>query len=219
MIRAEQKPLSEVEALLGDAERVLVLGCGTCVAVCFAGGEKEARTLAGALRVATKIHGRPRAVRHGVVQRQCETEFVREVEDDVAWADLVVSTACGIGCQVMNECYSDKLTVPGVNTSFLGAPTEHGVFEERCQACGDCILSSTGGICPIARCAKSMLNGPCGGSQGGKCEVNKQTPCAWQLIYDRLAALGQLAKLEEIQPLRDWSTSYAGGPRKVTTEP
>mgnify|MGYP005841734089 FL=1 len=218
MIRAQQKPLSEIEALLGDAQRILVLGCGTCVAVCFAGGEKEARTLAGALRVATKIHGQPREIRHAVVQRQCEPEFVREAEDDVAWAELIVSTACGIGCQVMNERYSDKLTIPGVNTSFLGAPIEHGVFEERCQACGDCILSTTGGICPITRCAKSMLNGPCGGSQGGHCEVSKQTPCAWQLIYDRLSGLNRLDLITRNVTPKDWRPARDGGQRRIVRE-
>lgn len=218
MIRAQQKPLSEIQGLLGDARRVLVLGCGTCVAVSFAGGEKEARTLAGALRVAERIAGRTREVRHAVTQRQCEPEFVREVEDEVAWADLVVSTACGVGCQIMNERYPDRLTVPGVNTSFLGAPVEHGVFEERCQACGDCILDSTGGVCPIARCAKSMLNGPCGGSQNGRCEVNPETPCAWQLIYDRLAGLGRLDLMNRHAEPKDWRTSRDGGQRRIVRE-
>ncbi|NPV09627.1 MAG: hypothetical protein HPY83_16915 [Anaerolineae bacterium] len=218
MIRAQQKPLSEIQGLLGEAGRVLVLGCGTCVAVSFAGGEKEARTLAGALRVAERIAGRPREVRHAVTQRQCEPEFVQEVEDDVAWADLVVSTACGIGCQVMNERYPEKLTVPGINTCFLGAPVEHGVFDERCQACGDCILDTTAGICPIARCAKSMLNGPCGGSQDGHCEVNPEVNCAWQLIYDRLAALGRLDLMNRCAEPKDWRSSRDGGQRRIVRE-
>ncbi len=218
MIRATQKPLSEISDLLGEARRVLVLGCGTCVAVCFAGGEREARTLAGALSMAGRTAGHDREVRHNVVQRQCEPEFVREVEDDVAWADIIVSTACGIGCQVMNERYADRLTVPGVNTDFLGAPIEHGVFDERCQACGDCILDTTGGICPIARCAKSMLNGPCGGSQDGRCEVNNEIPCAWQLIYERLLSLNRLdLMLRNVEP-KDWRSSRDGGQRRIVRE-
>lgn len=218
MIRAQQKPLSEVESLLGEAKRVLVLGCGTCVAVSFAGGEREARVLAGALRVSGRINGRPIEVRHGVVQRQCEPEFVREAEDEVAWADTIVSLACGIGCQVMNERYPERLTLPGVNTSFLGAPVEHGVFEERCQACGDCILHTTGGVCPIARCAKSMLNGPCGGSQQGRCEVNAETPCGWQLIYDRLSALNRLDLMARVVQAKDWRPARDGSQRRIVRE-
>jgi len=153
-----------------------------------------------------------------VVQRQCEPEFVREAEDLVSWADIVVSTACGIGCQVMNERFPEKLTVPGVNTAFLGAPIEHGVFDERCQACGQCILDTTGGICPIARCAKSMLNGPCGGSQNGKCEVNPAVPCAWQLIYDRLLALDRLDLMTRNVEAKDWRPARDGGQRRIVRE-
>jgi len=108
--------------------------------------------------------------------------------------------------------------VPGLNTTFMGMPVEHGVFEERCQACGDCILGLTAGICPIARCSKQLLNGPCGGSQRGRCEVNPDIPCAWQLIYDRMAARGQLERLLEIQPPKNWSTSRDGGPRRIIRE-
>ena len=218
MIRAQQKSLSDIESLLGRAQRVLVLGCGTCTAVCFAGGEREARILAGALRVSSRMRGQPREVRHGVAQRQCEPEFVREVEDTVSWADIVVSTACGIGCQVMNERFPEKLTVPGVDTVFLGAPIEHGVFDERCQACGQCILDTTGGICPVARCAKSMLNGPCGGSQNGKCEVNSAIPCAWQLIYDRLLALDRLDLMTRNIEAKDWRSARDGGQRRIVRE-
>ncbi|MGQ9714251.1 MAG: methylenetetrahydrofolate reductase C-terminal domain-containing protein, partial [Anaerolineae bacterium] len=100
----------------------------------------------------------------------------------------------------------------------LGQPTEQGVWEERCQACGNCVLALTGGICPVARCAKSLLNGPCGGSQRGVCEVNPETPCAWQLIYDRLKALGRLDLLLEIQPAKDWRTSRDGGQRRIVRE-
>ncbi len=218
MIRAQQKPLVEIESLIGQAKNVLVLGCGTCTAVCLAGGEKEARTLAAALRVSAQIKGVQREVRHSLVQRQCEPEFVREVEEEALWADVIVSLACGIGCQVMNERYPERLTVPGVNTCFLGAPIEHGVFDERCQACGDCILHLTGGICPIARCAKSMLNGPCGGSQHGKCEVNPSNPCAWQLIYERLLSLNKLELISAILPAKDWRSARDGGQRRIVRE-
>ena len=118
----------------------------------------------------------------------------------------------------MNEQFPEKITLPGLNTSFLGQPTEQGIWDERCQACGTCILDNTAGICPIARCSKSLFNGPCGGSQNGKCEIDPDVECAWQLIYERLKVLAKLELLMEIQPARDWSTSRDGGPRRIVKE-
>jgi ferredoxin len=218
MIVAEQKPLDEIKGLLGEAQTVLVVGCGTCVTVCFAGGDKEAGILASSLRMASRIDGTPKDVTHITVQRQCEVEYIDPLADSIRQADVVLSIGCGIGVQALAERYPDKVVLPGLNTSFLGLPSEQGVWEERCAACGSCILGVTGGICPIARCAKQLLNGPCGGSQGGVCEIGHETPCAWQLIYDRLNAQGRLHLIEELQPAKDWSTSRDGGPRRITRE-
>lgn len=218
MIVAEQKPLDEIKGLLGEAQTVLVVGCGTCVTVCFAGGDKEAGILASSLRMASRIDGTPKDVTHITVQRQCEVEYIDPLADSIRQADVVLSIGCGIGVQALAERYPDKVVLPGLNTSFLGLPSEQGVWEERCAACGSCILGVTGGICPIARCAKQLLNGPCGGSQGGVCEIGHETPCAWQLIYDRLSAQGRLHLIEELQPAKDWSTSRDGGPRRITRE-
>ncbi|MBC8262992.1 MAG: methylenetetrahydrofolate reductase C-terminal domain-containing protein [Anaerolineales bacterium] len=218
MIIGEQKPLDEIKEMIADHQKILVLGCGTCVTVCFAGGEKEVGILASALRMATALEGRPREFVEATVQRQCEYEYNEEVADLVREADAVLSLACGIGVQTMNEQFPEKITLPGLNTSFLGQPTEQGVWDERCQACGNCILDMTAGICPITRCSKSIFNGPCGGSVGGKCEIAPEVECAWQLIYDRLKALGKLEMLTEIQPAKDWSTSRDGGPRKIVRE-
>jgi len=220
MIIAEQKPLEELKRLIEPYEKVLIVGCGTCVTVCFAGGEKEVGILASSLRMATRLDGHNKEITEATVQRQCEYEYNETIADRIKEADVVLSLACGIGVQTMNEQFPEKLTLPGVNTTFLGQPTEQGVWVERCQACGNCILWKTGGICPIARCAKSLLNGPCGGSQRGICEVHveKQTPCAWQEIYDRLKALGRLHLLMEIEPPKDWSTSRDGGQRKIVRE-
>jgi ferredoxin len=218
MIVAEQKPLDEIKGLIGDAHKVLVVGCGTCVTVCFAGGEKEAGILAASLRMASKIDGQAKEVEHVTVQRQCEWEYIDPLREQIEGVDLVLSLGCGIGVQALAERFPEAIVVPGLNTSFLGLPTEQGVWEERCAACGECLLGLTGGICPIARCAKQLLNGPCGGSQGGKCEINKDTDCAWNLIYDRLKAQGRLHLLMEIQPPKDWSTSRDGGPRRITRE-
>jgi len=218
MIKAKQKPVAEIMELIAPYERVLILGCGTCVTISFAGGEKEVMELASRLRMATAMKGQERTFGEATIQRQCEWEFVDEVADPVNGADAVLSLACGIGVQALAERYPDKIILPGVNTTFLGMAVEHGVLVERCAACGDCILGKTGGICPIARCAKSLLNGPCGGSQNGKCEVDPDLDCAWQLIYERLARLGQLDQLATIMPPKDWSKDSGGGPRKIVRE-
>ncbi len=218
MIVAEQKPLDEIKGLLGDAKRVLIVGCGTCVTVCFAGGEKEAGILGSLLRMSARLDGAPRDVTEATVQRQCEWEYLDAIRDRVAEADIVLSLGCGIGVQALAERYPNAIVVPGLNTKFLGLPLEQGVWAERCAACGECLLGLTGGICPIARCSKQLLNGPCGGSSKGKCEVNPEIECAWQLIYDKLKAQGRLHLLMEITPPKDWRTSRDGGPRKIVRE-
>jgi ferredoxin len=218
MIVAEQKTLDELKSLIGDAQKVLVVGCGTCVTVCFAGGEREAAIVSSSLRMATKLNGDSKQITDTTVQRQCEWEYLDLITDQIKEADVVLSLGCGIGVQAIAEHFPDVWVVPGLNTSFLGLPLEQGVWAERCAACGDCILGLTGGICPIARCSKSLLNGPCGGSEGGHCEVNPDIPCAWQLIYDRLSSMNKLNVLLEIQPPKNWRTSRDGGPRKIVRE-
>lgn len=218
MIIAEQKTLEEIKNLLGDASKVLTVGCGTCVTVCFAGGEREAAIVASSLRMSTKLDGVPKEVIDVTVQRQCEWEYLDDIADKVKDADIILSLGCGIGVQAIAEHFPDAWVVPGLNTTFLGIPVEQGVWDERCAACGDCILGITGGICPIARCSKSLLNGPCGGSEDGHCEINVEVPCAWQLIYDRLSSKGKLDVLLELQPPKNWQTARDGGPRKIIRE-
>jgi ferredoxin len=224
MIVGEQKPLEEIMELVGDAGKVLVVGCGTCVTVCFAGGEKEVGILASAMRMKSKLdtdrNGRhhPVEVDEVTVQRQCEWEYIDPLAEQLKEYDVVLSLACGIGVQAMNERFPKVVTLPGLNTTFLGLPEEQGVWEERCQACGDCLLGLTAGICPIARCSKQLLNGPCGGSQNGVCEIDPDVPCAWQLIWERAVELGREEWLLEIQPPKDWSSSRDGGPRKIVRQ-
>ncbi len=218
MIVAEQKSLEELKTLVSGAEKVLVVGCGTCVTVCFAGGAREAAIAASSLRMTSKLEGNPLEVTDVTVQRQCEWEYLDQIAEQVKDADIVLSLGCGVGVQAIAEHFDQTWVVPGLNTKFLGLPTEQGVWAERCAACGDCVLGLTGGICPIARCSKSLLNGPCGGSEAGHCEINPEIPCAWQLIYDRLNSLGKLNVLLEFQPPKNWRTSRDGGPRKIVRE-
>lgn len=218
MIVGEQKPLSEIVELLGDAQKVLVAGCGTCVTVCFAGGEKEVGILASQLRMKSKLDDHPMEVDEVTVQRQCEWEYIDPLGEGLDEYDVVLSLACGIGVQAMNERFAKTVTLPGINTTSLSLPVEQGIWEERCQACGECILGLTFGICPIARCSKQLLNGPCGGSQEGVCEVDSDAPCAWQLIWDRAVEFDQVERLLQIQLPKDWSQSRDGGPRKIVRE-
>lgn len=218
MIVAEQKPLEEIKKLIDDAEKVLVVGCGTCVTVCFAGGAREAAITAASLRMSSKLDGNSIAVTDVTVQRQCEWEYLDQITGQVGDVDVVLSLGCGIGVQAIAEHFPDAWVVPGLNTAFLGLPTEQGVWVERCAACGDCILGWTGGICPIARCSKSLLNGPCGGSEAGHCEIDPDVDCAWQLIYDRLRSMDKLHVLMDLQPPKNWRASRDGGPRKIVRE-
>lgn len=219
MIVADQKPLEEIYAYLEGTRRVLIVGCRECVTVCQAGGEKEVGLLAAALRLKRQAGGEePLETVEDCVQRQCDAEYVEPLKEAAAGVDLVISMACGVGVQYLAQYLTDTWVVPALNTRFGGGSVEQGVWEERCGFCGDCLLDRTGGICPVARCSKSLFNGPCGGSYDGKCEVDESIDCGWQLIFDRLKALDRLALLAEIQPAKDWRTSRDGGPRRVVRE-
>jgi ferredoxin len=218
MIIGEQKSKDEIANMIANYEKILIVGCNTCVAICQAGGEKEVGILATALRMKSKLDGKNQIIDEASVERQCEFEFVEKLEDKIKEYDAILSLACGVGPQTIIEVFPEAVVLPGLNTTFLGLPEEQGLWEERCGGCGNCVLDKTGGICPIVRCSKSMLNGPCGGSQEGKCEVNVEIPCGWQLIYDRLKALGKLEIMDEIEPPKDWNTGRHGGPRKMVRE-
>lgn len=218
MITAERKNFEEIRRMTDDAGNILVVGCNTCVAVCLTGGEKEAEQLAAQLRIARRKDGIAGAVETVTVLRQCENEYLDGIGEQVKKADLVLSTACSIGPQGLVFRYPDKRVVPAMNTNMMGYVVEHHVWTEYCVACGFCIIGMTGGICPIARCAKTLLNGPCGGSQNGRCEISDEVPCAWQEIHDRLAALGDLETLKRILGPKKWHVSSSGGPRTMKKE-
>jgi ferredoxin len=215
VIRAERKPVSEIAKMLAGKKKILVVGCKTCVAICHAGGEKEVAELVSALRLVSSKGGLGWQLEQIVVERQCEKEWVRPIEEKIKSADAVVSLACGLGAQTLSDMYPEKQICPGVNTMFLGVPEEQGVFVEKCLACGECVMFETGGICPIARCAKSMRNGACGGSSDGKCEVNSDTDCAWYMIYERLKLQGRLDLITKFVEPKDWAKSHSGGRRKI----
>jgi ferredoxin len=215
MIVAERKSLDAISTMVEAHGKVLAVGCGTCVTVCFSGGQKEMQTLAASLRMKRSLEGKPIEVDEAVVQRQCEWEYIDSLSDRVKRYDAVLSLGCGVGVQALAERFPGTRVLPALNTLFMGLPSEQGVWEERCQGCGNCILDKTGGVCPVTRCAKQLFNGPCGGSQNGRCEVDKSIPCAWNMIWERAEALGMVEALMELVPPKDWSTSRDGGPRRM----
>ena len=218
MIVAERKPIEEIIGFVTNCKKILIVGCNECVTVCYAGGKKEVGILASALKMAFTKEGKDLEITEITLERQCDHEYLEEIRNIIEDYDAVISLACGVGVQFMAEKYLRTPIFPGVNTCFMGVTEERGVWSERCQACGQCILGQTAGICPISRCAKRLLNGPCGGSTNGKCEINKEVDCAWQLIIDRLKELGRLDDYDVLVPIKDWSTERAGGPRKVIRE-
>ncbi|MFC1889558.1 methylenetetrahydrofolate reductase C-terminal domain-containing protein, partial [Thermodesulfobacteriota bacterium] len=196
----------------------VLAGCHGCVTVCRSGGEKEVQVLASALRLAREAAGRPLEIKEATIERQCDPEYVETMRPYVEDYQAVLSIACGAGVQFLAERFAVTPLLPGINTNFIGVTEKQGVWAERCQSCGDCVLHLTGGICPVTRCSKSIFNGPCGGSVDGHCEIDKEVACGWQLIVDRLKALGQLDNYEKIRPMKGWRASRDGGPRRIVRE-
>jgi len=205
MIIAERKPIEEIRLMMAPYKKILVAGCGTCVTVCWVGGEKEVGILASELRLARGAEGRELVTLEATVDRQCEKEMLAELRDKISDVEAVVSLACGAGVQTMAELFEDKPVFPAVNTTFIGMPEGEGLWVEMCGACGDCFLDRTGGICPVVRCAKGLLNGPCGGTRrGGKCEIDAEKDCAWVLIYRRLERQGRLDLMREYRAPKNY---------------
>ncbi len=218
MVVGERKPFEEILKMVERHKKILVLGCGGCVTVCLTGGHDEVRVLSSQLKIARKKDGNPIEIVEKTIERQCDPEYVEEILDIVPQVEAVLSMACGVGVQYIAERYPTTPTYPALNTTFVGGSLKEGYYVERCQTCGECKLAYTGGICPIARCSKSLLNGPCGGSTNGKCEIDPEIDCAWQLIVDRLKSLNLMDRYEENLAIADWRTNRDGGPRKMIRE-
>ena len=204
MVIAEIKPLDEIKAMLKGYGRVLNVGCGGCVAVCLAGGQKEVDNLNLRLSLSCKGEAVPFSIDGFTVERQCEVPFLAELDRMVKPYGALLSMACGAGIQFLAERFPDKPVFPAVNTTFVGVNRDVGWYEERCKCCGDCVLDMTAGICPVTMCAKSLFNGPCGGPKDGHCEVSADIPCAWVNIYERLKAQGRLDSIHKIYAPREW---------------
>ncbi len=215
MIITKQKPFEEIMEFLESSPRVFIAGCSLCATTCKTGGEEEVK------EIEKKLQDKRKVVSGWVVlDPACHIlsnkKYFRENKEKLAQADSILVLACGNGVQAVSESI-EKIVYPGCDTLFLGEIVRFGNYEERCQLCGECILDKTAGICPITRCSKSLLNGPCGGAEDGKCEISPEIECGWQLIIDRLKKRDKLHLLKEIIPPKDWSKSRDGGLRKVIT--
>jgi ferredoxin len=218
MITAERKPLDEIVSYIEPYNRILLIGCNECVTVCAAGGRKEVAMLSSALQLASMKQGKTLQVSELTLERQCDPEYVETLASHIDGVDAIVSMACGCGVQEVARRYGQVRVFPAVNTKFMGASERPGVWAERCQGCGDCLLGLTGGICPIARCSKRLFNGPCGGSTGGKCEISSEMDCAWALIWEKMKELGTTDQYEKRYFRKRLATGSGGGPRKIIRE-
>ncbi len=210
MLISEQKPLEEILSYLDGEKNIFLIGCKGCAEGCESGGEKQV------LEMKHALEGQSKSVTgFSLIDMVCNETLTRMKlkthQKEMKAADSILVLTCGIGVQTVAQV-TDKVVHPGCNTLSSGGAHAEWKEAERCLECGDCMLDFTGGICPIARCSKHLLNGPCGGSQGGKCEVDPSIPCAWQLIIERLTKLGQLDKLEKIVAPKNWSVSLIAGP-------
>ena len=215
MIVAERKQIDEITTMIESCNKVLVLGCGGCVTVCLTGGERQADALAAQLKLAASQGGKTIEVDVDCITRQCEAEFFDNLASNPGNYDAVVSIACGAGVGYMSERFPQATILPGMNTTFLASNVAKGIWEEYCRGCGDCVLAWTGGICPIARCSKSLINGACGGTDKGMCEVSNEMDCAWFLIYERLKKAGRLDELRKLRSAKDWRTDRGAGVRRL----
>lgn len=218
MIIADRKPLEEILDMVKDLKKILVLGCKGCVTVCNVGGSKEVGILASILQIARKKEDRPIEIDQKVLERQCDPEYIDQVKDLVDQYQAVISMACGVGPQFLSERYPNQRFFPAVNTTSFGGATQHGIWAERCAGCGTCLIHHFGGMCPIARCSKSLLHGPCGGSSKGKCEISKEVDCIWDMIVKKKMEQGRLGDLTIFKAPKDWRTARDGGPRKSLRE-
>ena len=204
MVKAKRKPLEEIAGAISTYGKVLTVGCGGCVSVCLAGGQREVYELNAELGLEFKAKGISKQLGNYTVERQCNMDLIQEMDDIAEGYDCILSMACGAGVQLMAERYPDKPVFPAVNTLFIGVDRDIGMYEEKCRACGECVLAYTGGICPVTRCAKGLFNGPCGGTNQGRCEVSQEIPCAWLDIYERLKGQGRLDDILKLQDVMQW---------------
>lgn len=204
MVKSKRKPVEEIKDSIAAYNKILTVGCGGCASVCLAGGQREVNELNAELNTVFRLEKKMKKLGSYTVERQCNMQFLIELDEKIKDYDCILSMACGAGVQLMAERYPTVPVFPAVNTVSIGVDREIGMYEEKCRACGECVLAYTGGICPVTRCAKGLFNGPCGGTNRGKCEISQDIPCAWLDIYERLKSQNRLDDILKIQQPMQW---------------
>lgn len=205
MIITKQKKFKDLLNSVGRGP-VFILGCNECATLCHTGGEEEVLAMKDAFeKKQVRVSG------WVILEPAChlnnDKRLLKSFKEELSESKKILVLACGNGVQTITEIFDDKDIISGTDTLFLGEIKRVNEFDKRCNMCGECLLDLFGGLCPISRCPKSMLNGPCGGAKGGKCEINPDMDCVWDQIYNRLKQSGKLHLLEEIQKPKDWSKS------------
>ncbi len=202
MIRSitKQKSEEDIDRLLDGLKRVFIIGCGTCVTLTRTGGEPEVREMGAKLSEKGKL-----ITGTTVLPVACDNitgEALKEYGEQIDQADVLLIMTCAFGVQTVARQLK-KMVIPALDTTFVGKETSVGVFDEICTQCGTCVIGETGGICPVTSCHKGMVNGPCGGTNNGKCEIDINKDCVWTLIYNRLKELGRLDAMRRYQKPRN----------------
>lgn len=213
MIITDKKPLEQVLKALGNYTKIFLVGCGECATTCKTGSQEEMEQLKAQLQE----HGK-NVVGMCIPSAPCiaakvKTELAKNMRS-LREAEAILVLACGLGVQSTKD--NDRLgleVIPALNTMFGAVMDSQGNFAEKCSLCGECVLDVTGGICPVTLCAKGLLNGPCGGMNKGKCEVDTEKDCAWVLIYKELEKKNKLSVLKELRQPKDHKKSLK--PRKL----
>jgi ferredoxin len=202
MIRSitKQKPAEEIDRLLNGLGRIFIIGCGTCTTLTRTGGEPEVRAMKDRLSGQGKL-----VTGTMILPVACDNltgEALNEYGQQIEQADVLLIMTCAFGVQTIAR-QIQKMVVPALDTIFIGKENGIGQFDEICTQCGTCVLGETGGICPVTSCHKGLVNGPCGGTNNGKCEIDSEKDCAWTLIYNRLKDLGRLDLMRTLQKPRN----------------
>jgi ferredoxin len=217
MIRSitRAKGEEELDRLMEGYQRLFIVGCGTCTTMLHTGGVEEVEAMRERLLKRGKaITGRL------VVPVACDALSVDILDTHSAAlvpADALLIMTCAFGVQNL-AMQLGKPVIPALDTLFIGKERGIGLFDEVCTQCGDCILGETGGLCPVTSCHKGLVNGPCGGTNNGKCEIDSQKDCVWTLIYERLKAQGRLERMRRYQPPRNHQVSPRPGKILIPTE-
>ncbi len=214
MIRSitRQKSQEEITALLSELDRIFIVGCGTCATLCRTGGAREVEEMARRLREAARL-----VTGSIVVPVACDEishEAMEQVSDQISQSQAALIMACAFGVQTLGRQIQIP-AIPALDTLFIGKERGVGLFEEICTQCGDCILGETGGICPVTSCHKGLVNGPCGGTREGKCEIDPDKDCAWTVIYQRLKEQGRLDRMRKLLPPRNHQVSLSPGKIRI----